>query len=538
MSKRQRQPRHCNVASQLSLVSALYFMGVGSRTAAAIEQTQSPQTIPGRAEGSHQEDASSQQGPPFSSKSQPPISQRLRHDSVIRPPVVLDTTDEAKIHQSKSAYFPAVHTLSMSREQFLHNNSNVTIREGLAELDLLHIDCASKDTCRLQVLLHSESEWTYFQNTYHWNLEVDGEATDALLGGTSRQLLAVSFEQDDTNSEEPMETSEFYQTHYNRTDRLFDVGYSRIPGYPCYLDYQGMNDWIHDLTASTSSSGDLPTRPSARSTTGIRENIRLSYTDIGDSYLKTQDSSEGHDIMVLKISADDSTTNITKKAPMMILTGIHPREYAPPEMMRRWIQWLITTSDLDAHLILETTDIYWIPYVNPDGRVLAETVQPLRRKNQNAEANGSKSCKPSEFGVDLNRNFPFRYGRPDGSSNNPCLQTFRGNGPASEPEVQAVIRLGHAIFPQVQQEQSIVRQSAGRMEGDDIFHDEFAGYNERTTKGIFLDLHSFGNYYIYVSSDRVDGVICFSLLYLNLSSLMMIRSRGVLKIRIPGTTMA
>jgi hypothetical protein len=57
------------------------------------------------------------------------------------------------------------------------------------------------------------------------------------------------------------------------------------------------------------------------------------------------------------------------------------------------------------------------------------------RKNRNV----SKECSIYEGGVDLNRNYGFKWGLDDsGSSGNPCDEDYRGEAPFSEPETQAV----------------------------------------------------------------------------------------------------
>ncbi len=49
-------------------------------------------------------------------------------------------------------------------------------------------------------------------------------------------------------------------------------------------------------------------------------------------------------------------------------------------------------------------------------------------------------------GVDLNRNFPYKWGYDDeGSSPNPTSQTYRGASPGSEPETKALDRLQKRI---------------------------------------------------------------------------------------------
>jgi hypothetical protein len=80
--------------------------------------------------------------------------------------------------------------------------------------------------------------------------------------------------------------------------------------------------------------------------------------------------------------------------------------------------------------------MWFIPVVNPDGYVYNQSTNPggggLWRKNRRANAGGS-------FGVDLNRNYAFQWGVDDsGSSPSPTSETYRGTGPASEPEVAAM----------------------------------------------------------------------------------------------------
>lgn len=59
------------------------------------------------------------------------------------------------------------------------------------------------------------------------------------------------------------------------------------------------------------------------------------------------------------------------------------------------------------------------------------------RKNRHRYATQA-NCK--DFGVDLNRNYPYMWGYDnDGSSPSPCEEDYRGPYAGSEPETQAVI---------------------------------------------------------------------------------------------------
>lgn len=58
---------------------------------------------------------------------------------------------------------------------------------------------------------------------------------------------------------------------------------------------------------------------------------------------------------------------------------------------------------------------------------------------KNRRPSGTGNC----IGADLNRNFPFSWCTVGGSTD-PCLITYCGSGPGSEPEVQAIMNyLGH-----------------------------------------------------------------------------------------------
>jgi hypothetical protein len=392
---------------------------------------------------------------------------RLNHDH--------PTRKEDQPEESHS--FPSVYAAVVTRTELV----STRWKERLAALDLLHVGCTSttsskqrdddNDNCRVQALLHSADELDYFYSSSSLKkedgisspfFELDRDATEALVWAPQRRRHLQ-----DINLSLPDASNNF----------------TRIPDYSCFLDYAGMMDWIQtelvDKTGQAGQEGYFP------------DWLNMELLDIGDSYLKTVDPSKGHDIHALKISSN-TTTSTKKKAPLLILTGIHPREYAPPELVRRWLLHSIaeplggnnatSKSFTDTRAMLDSTDIYWIPYGNPDGRVLAESdsQQWFRRKNLNRVAAGNANCRQDEYGVDLNRNFPFRWGRSDGSTDRPCLQTYRGTSPGSEPEVQAVVQLGLSIFSPDQ------RLPEGTFDNPNT--NAGIGYNESTTSGIFLDM--------------------------------------------------
>ena len=206
--------------------------------------------------------------------------------------------------------------------------------------------------------------------------------------------------------------------------------------------------------------------------------------DIGDSYLKTVNPVDGFDMKVLKITADNP--NISTKGKMFAMFGIHAREFAPPELGMRFAELLLDGYDVDPQItsILDHNEIHLLLQANPDGRAVDEVDQNLRRKNMNP-TNGANCGSPESVGVDLNRNFPFMWGRLDGSSNNPCAATYHGSHPGSEPEIQAIVNYVNGLYP--------ASQVKAEPEGANL-NDP---YDIESATGYFIDVHAYGELNIY-----------------------------------------
>lgn len=147
-------------------------------------------------------------------------------------------------------------------------------------------------------------------------------------------------------------------------------------------------------------------------------------------------SFEGREIWAIKISDNPDED---EDEPEVLFDSIHhAREIMSLEAILAFARYLCENHGVDplaSHLV-DNREIYFVPVVNPDGFVYNEIVRP--------EGGGiwRKSRRPNDggcFGVDLNRNYPFRWGNNSGSSANPCSETYRGSSPASEPETQAMV---------------------------------------------------------------------------------------------------
>ena len=147
-------------------------------------------------------------------------------------------------------------------------------------------------------------------------------------------------------------------------------------------------------------------------------------------------SVEGRPLLAVKIGpAADAPSR-----PNVLFMGTHhAREWVSTEMAMRLIRWLADSAPAG---LLATRDIWVIPVENPDGYQYTFTNDRFWRKNRRVNGDGT-------FGVDLNRNYPEFWGYDDaGSSGSTGNETYRGPGPASEPETKAIIAF-HAAHPPV-----------------------------------------------------------------------------------------
>ena len=139
-------------------------------------------------------------------------------------------------------------------------------------------------------------------------------------------------------------------------------------------------------------------------------------------------SLEGRPIRGLRI-CNDSAYPGRRKPGMVWASTQHAREWIAPMVTMYVAESLLTRygSDPDVTRVVDRAESFFVPVVNVDGYVYTWTTDRYWRKNRRPDAGG---C----FGVDLNRNWSYQWGLDNGSSGNPCSQTYRGPAPLSEPE--------------------------------------------------------------------------------------------------------
>lgn len=182
--------------------------------------------------------------------------------------------------------------------------------------------------------------------------------------------------------------------------------------------------------------------------------------------------SAGHDLFAVKLT----NRQISGPKPTILITAsVHARELVPSEIALRLIEYLLNNYGVngDATWLLDEHLIVIVPVANPDGRRLAEQGL-MQRKNMNTSYGGGCSVPPTgtnQYGVDLNRNFNFKWGTVNMPSEPKCGETYPGPSAASEPEAAAIQTLESTLFA----------DQRGPLDTDPA---------PITTTGVFIDIHS------------------------------------------------
>jgi len=192
----------------------------------------------------------------------------------------------------------------------------------------------------------------------------------------------------------------------------------------------------------------------------------MSYTSLGKTY-------EGRDVWMVKLS---DNVEVNEDEPGVLLMGsIHGDEKPPFESLIFFIKHMVeyyvkenTDDDGDGLInedpidgvdndddgqidedpsedrvrdVMDNTEVFVIPMVNPDGVEYQSSQHNGWRKNRNP-----KEGQTSSVGVDLNRNFGFKWelynifpaAYNDAWTSDPDSWNYRGEEPFSEKETKAV----------------------------------------------------------------------------------------------------
>ena len=143
-----------------------------------------------------------------------------------------------------------------------------------------------------------------------------------------------------------------------------------------YQQLDTIYDWLDDITEANSK-------------------IVTPYT-IGYSY-------EGRPIKAVRISFKPGNKAI------FIESNIHAIEWISSATTTCFFNTLLTSKDKQIRDLLKKYDWIFVPILNPDGFEYSHKVSRLWRKNRKPTgfSNSSGIC----YGVDMNRNFGYEWGR-------------------------------------------------------------------------------------------------------------------------------
>lgn len=148
-------------------------------------------------------------------------------------------------------------------------------------------------------------------------------------------------------------------------------------------------------------------------------------------------SGEGRDIWAVKIS--DNPELSEPGEPAVFFNAMHhAREVMTSEIAMDIVQSLVNGFGNDQRVTdwISKYEIWVVPMLNVDGNNIVWTKDSMWRKN----ARGG-------YGVDNNRNYPYKWGQCGGSSGSTWAQDYRGPSAGSEPETQALMNLVRQIRP-------------------------------------------------------------------------------------------
>jgi hypothetical protein len=152
--------------------------------------------------------------------------------------------------------------------------------------------------------------------------------------------------------------------------------------------------------------------------------ISQDHSDIAKLEIIGQ-SVEGRPIYALKIS--DFPQKEEEEPDVLYISEHHARESITVVIAMEWIRYLLNNYEKDFTIkeLVDSREIWIVPMMNPDGHVRVEE--------------GDTSWRGNAHGVDLNRNYEYKWGYDNiGSSPVAGDSAYRGPSPFSEPETRAI----------------------------------------------------------------------------------------------------
>ncbi len=142
------------------------------------------------------------------------------------------------------------------------------------------------------------------------------------------------------------------------------------------------------------------------------------------------DEVNNRQIWALKIS--DNVSEEEHEPEVVFVGAHHANEWISVEVPLGIANHLLDNyaNDPSIRELVDNKVVWVIPMLNPDGHEFSLPTNSCWRKNRRDNGDGT-------FGVDLNRNYGYKWG-VSGSSGNTNEKTYKGPAPFSEPETRAM----------------------------------------------------------------------------------------------------
>jgi carboxypeptidase T len=148
-------------------------------------------------------------------------------------------------------------------------------------------------------------------------------------------------------------------------------------------------------------------------------------------------SLQGRDILTIRITQNVAQGDGSK--PTILFNGMHhAREVMSTEVPLDIADYLLANYGKDAKVThwVNSNVIYVLPMLNVDGNNIVWTQDNMWRKNARGD-----------FGVDINRNYPYQWNGCNGSGSNTSDEDYHGPSAASEPETNVLMAFVKKIHP-------------------------------------------------------------------------------------------
>ncbi|MEV0587166.1 M14 family zinc carboxypeptidase [Nonomuraea sp. NPDC050310] len=158
---------------------------------------------------------------------------------------------------------------------------------------------------------------------------------------------------------------------------------------------------------------------------------------------------QGKPITALRVTLGARVLPDRVKPAVVYQAAQHAREWITPEMVRRLMHHYLDGYGKDREItkLVNTVDLWFLPVINVDGYDHTFT-EGNRLWRKNLRDNDGDGVIETNEGVDLNRNFPHKWGYDnEGSSPVPSSGTYRGPSPGSEPETKAQLAFMQKVKP-------------------------------------------------------------------------------------------